>query len=149
MKIAIGSDGKSNLTGTIIEEVKKRGHEAALYGALVNDSAPWTKVACQVAKEVASGRADQGILFCWTGTGISMAANKVPGVRAALCHDAETARGARVWNDANILAMSLRSTSEEVAKEILQTWLTTQPSDKPEDKKCFQNLKELDEGKAL
>lgn len=149
MNIAIGSDGKSNLTDTIIEEVKKRGHEVSLYGALVSDCALWTKVAYQVAKEVASGRADQGILFCWTGTGISMAANKVSGVRAALCHDAETARGARVWNDANILAMSLRSTSEEVAKEILQTWLTTQPSDKSEDKECFRNLKELDEGKDL
>ena len=77
-----------------------------------------------------------------------MAANKVPGVRAALCHDAETARGARIWNDANILALSLRSTPEEIAKEILYSWFSTQPSDKPKDREAFQDLKELDEGKA-
>lgn len=85
----------------------------------------WPEVACAVGERVASGACDQGILFCWTGTGVSMAANKVPGVRAALCPDPETGRGARKWNDANVLCMSLRLTSETVAKEILDAWFET------------------------
>jgi ribose 5-phosphate isomerase B len=78
---------------------------------------------------VADGEVDEGIVCCWTGTGASIAANKVPGVRAALCHDAETARGARIWNHANVLALSLRSTSLPVAKEILDMWFNTPVKD--------------------
>ena len=122
MKIAVGSDERTHLTDFVIEELKKRGIELELLGPLAGESIQWAEVSQKVAERVADGACDQGILFCWTGTGVSMAANKVPGIRAALCADAETARGARKWNDANILAMSLRLTSPIVAKEILEAW---------------------------
>jgi ribose 5-phosphate isomerase B len=144
MKIAIGSDGKAHLTATIIEEVKARGHEVTLFGALSDDPALWPDVASRVAREVSSGKCQEGILFCWTGTGVTLAANKIYGIRAALCQDAETARGARLWNDANILAMSLRTTSEAVGKEILQAWFSTAPSQTAEDRACFEAVKQLE-----
>jgi RpiB/LacA/LacB family sugar-phosphate isomerase len=124
MKIAVGSDERTHLTDFVIEELKKRGIELELHGPLAGESIQWAEVAEKVAEKVADRICDQGILFCWTGTGVSMAANKVPGIRAALCADAETARGARKWNDANILAMSLRLTSPIVAKEILEGWFS-------------------------
>jgi ribose 5-phosphate isomerase B len=125
MKIAVGSDEYTHLTDFVIQELKKRGIELELHGPLAGESIQWAEVAQKVAERVADGACDQGILFCWTGTGVSMAANKVPGIRAALCADAETARGAKKWNDANILAMSLRLTSPIVAKEILEAWFDT------------------------
>ena len=124
MKIAVGSDERTHLTDFVIEELKKRGIELELHGPLSGKNIQWADVAQNVAERVANGNCDQGILFCWTGTGVSMAANKVPGIRAALCADAETARGARKWNDANILAMSLRLTSPIVAKEIIDAWFS-------------------------
>ncbi len=144
MKIAIGSDEKTHLTDSVIQELQKSGHQLMLHGALGTGVTLWPTVAASVAKEVTTGKAEQGILFCWTGTGISMAANKMAGIRAALCQDAETARGARTWNDANILVMSLRATSEAVAKEILRAWFDTRPSEKEEDVECFRLLKDLD-----
>jgi len=126
-RIAIGSDERSALTDAVIEELRRRGHDLSLHGALMDDDPNWPVVAKAVAERVASKKAEQGILFCWTGTGVSMAANKVPGARAALCADAETARGARKWNDANILCMSLRRTSPAVAKEMLEAWFATGP----------------------
>ena len=124
MKIAVGSDERTHLTDFVIEELKKRGIELELYGPLSGKNIQLADVAQNVAERVAKGKCDQGILFCWTGTGVSMAANKVPGIRAALCADAETARGARKWNDANILAMSLRLTSPIIAKEIIDAWFS-------------------------
>ena len=97
----------------------------------------WPKVAFEVAYKVADGTFDQAVLFCWTGTGISLAANKVKGIRAALCQDAATAAGARKWNDANILAMSIRVISEEIAKEILEAWFSNAPSEDAEDQACL------------
>src|SRR3979490_667135 len=88
---------------------------------------PWPEVGHSVGTAVSSGLADRGVVCCWTGTGVSIAANKVPGVRAALCVDAETARGARKWNDANVVALSLRLTSEQIAVEILDAFLVTDP----------------------
>lgn len=125
MKIAVGSDERTHLTDFVIEELKKKGIELELHGPLAGEPIQWAEIAEKVAERVADGACDQGILFCWTGTGVSMAANKVPGIRAALCADAETARGARRWNDANVLAMSLRLTSPIVAKEILESWFST------------------------
>jgi ribose 5-phosphate isomerase B len=93
---------------------------------------------------VAEGQAEQGIVCCWTGTGASIAANKVTGVRAALCADAETARGARTWNDANVLALSLRATSEAVLGEILDGWFATEASGDPEDRANVEHVGELD-----
>lgn len=124
MKIAIASDEKTHLTDFVIEDLKARGHEVTPLGPLAGDSLPWTLASERLAVTVAEGRADEGVLFCYTGTGASIAANKVPGIRAALCADAQTARGARWWNDANVLVMSLRATSTEVAKEILDAWFS-------------------------
>ena len=127
MKIAVGSDERTHLTDFVVEELEKKGIELELHGPLSGEPIQWAEVAERVAERVADRACDQGILFCWTGTGVSMAANKVPGIRAALCVDAETARGARKWNDANVLAMSLRLTSPTVAKEILEAWFSASP----------------------
>lgn len=127
MKIAFGADERTNLTDFLAEELAKRGHDLRLVGPPAGEEIQWTDVAEAVGRQVAAGEREQGVLCCWTGTGVSMAANKVPGVRAALCGDAETARGARMWNDANVLCLSLRAISETVAKEILDAWFDAQP----------------------
>jgi ribose 5-phosphate isomerase B len=126
MKIAVASDEKTQLTDFVIDDLKERGHNVVLLGPLADEALPWTLASEKLADVVAGGEADEGVLFCYTGTGASMAANKVPGIRAALCGDAQTAKGARWWNDANVLVMSLRATSTEVAKEILEAWYTEQ-----------------------
>jgi ribose 5-phosphate isomerase B len=129
MKIAIGSDERTHLTDFVMEELSKRGIEVEPHGLLAGEGLGWTDVAEKVSKRVAVGECDHGILFCWTGTGVCIAANKIPGVRAALCQDAKTAEGARKWNDANVLAMSLRAMSPVVATEILDAWLTALPDE--------------------
>ena len=127
MKIALGSDETNELTAFLIEELGKRGHSIVLRGPIdpTDPDVDWPLTSSHVAEMVAHGEMDEGIVCCWTGTGASIAANKVPGVRAALCHDAETARGARIWNHANVLALSLRATSVPIAKEILDAWFGT------------------------
>jgi ribose 5-phosphate isomerase B len=115
-----------------------------LFGPLDDKEEYWPEVARQVAEKVAAGEADEGILFCWTGTGISLAANKVPGIRAALCADAETARGARLWNKANILCMSLRATPEIVAKEMLDTWFGTEYEPNEVDDVCIAQVEAIE-----
>ncbi|BAY80116.1 RpiB/LacA/LacB family sugar-phosphate isomerase (plasmid) [Nostoc linckia NIES-25] len=127
MKIAIGSDERTNLTDTVLEELKRRGHEVIPFGSLADNhrEIDWPISSSKVALAVATQKVDEGIVFCWTGTGASIAANKVSGIRAALCHDAETARGARIWNHANVLVLSLRATTEAIAKEILDAWFST------------------------
>lgn len=144
MKIAIGSDERTHLTDIVVGEVRKRGHEVTLYGPLIDEDEYWPEVARQVAESVAEGAADEGILFCWTGTGISLAANKVRGIRAALCADAQTARGARLWNKANILCMSLRATSEVISKEILETWFATEYEPNEVDDACLAQVEEIE-----
>jgi len=129
MKIAVGSDERTHLTDFVIAELKNKGVDIELHGPLKGDKLEWTDVAEEVSKRVKDGSCDQGILFCWTGTGVSIAANKIPGIRAALCTDAKTAEGARKWNNANVLAMSLRATSQTVAKEILDAWFESEPDD--------------------
>ncbi|MBI2866830.1 MAG: RpiB/LacA/LacB family sugar-phosphate isomerase [Chloroflexi bacterium] len=125
MRLAVGSDERTHLTDAVVGELQRLGHQVKLLGALGEGDPLWPIVARAVAEEVVSGRCDEGVLLCWTGTGVTIAANKVPGIRAALCDDAETAAGARTWNLANVLTMSLRRTSEAVAKEILQAWFAT------------------------
>ena len=127
MKIAVGSDEKNALTDEVIEELRKKDMEVELFGPLADENVEWAEVAQQVAERVSGKECDQGILFCSTGTGVSIAANKVPGIRAALCTDSKTAAGARMWNDANILAMSLRLVSPDVAREILDAWFRSEP----------------------
>ena len=129
MKIAVGSDERTHVTDAVVEHLKGVGVDVELHGPLDDDPLDWVDVGREVGERVASGACDQGVLFCWTGTGVSIAANKVPGVRAALCGDAQTAAGARRWNDANVLAMSLRSTPEAVAKEIVDAWLEASPDE--------------------
>jgi ribose 5-phosphate isomerase B len=125
MRIAFGTDERTALTDAVCAELVERGNEVVLR---VEDD-PWPDVGRRVGEAVAAGDADRGVVCCWTGTGVSMAANKVPGVRAALCTDAETARGARRWNDANVLAFGLRLTSPEVAREMLDAFLSTDVDD--------------------
>jgi ribose 5-phosphate isomerase B len=143
LRIALGSDERSHLTEAVEADLRRRGHEVILAGPLRGDAQAWPDVARTVAESVVTGVADQGVLFCWTGTGVSMAANKVPGIRAALCGDAETARGARAWNQANVLCMSLRGTSEIVAREILDAWFSA-PSD-PGEEENIARLNAIDE----
>jgi ribose 5-phosphate isomerase B len=123
VRIAFASDEATSLCEVIKEQLRARGHRVAVVG----EGIPWPDAGRGVGEEVASGRADRGVVCCWTGTGVSIAANKVPGIRAALCTDAETARGARRWNAANVLAVGLRLTSAEVAREMLDAFLTTEP----------------------
>ncbi len=145
MKLAVGSDEKTALTDFVVEELRRGGHQVEVFGPLRGEPLGWPDVAEKVAVEVSKGRAEQGLLFCWTGTGVSIAANKVPGVRAALCWDAETAKGARLWDDANVLAMSLRSISPAVAKEILDAWFSNRPVTAGVDAELIERAKKLDE----
>jgi ribose 5-phosphate isomerase B len=127
VRVVLGSDERTDLTDAVERALRERDATVRLVGPPAGDDLPWPDVGRLVGEEVAAGRADTGVLFCWTGTGASIAANKVPGVRAALCTDAATAAGARRWNDANVLVMSLRLTSPEVAREMLDAWFTTAP----------------------
>ena len=131
MRIAAGSDEKSELTDALVAELENRGHEVVAFGPVAGreEGSDWPLVCGQVAEAVAAGEADEGIVCCWTGTGASIAANKVPGIRAALVHDAETARGARVWNHANVMALSLRATPIPIMREILDAWYDTSSSE--------------------
>jgi ribose 5-phosphate isomerase B len=127
MRIVLGSDEQTPLTDAVADDLRDRGHEVVLVGLPGGEDLGWVDVGRRVGEQVAGGGADNGVLFCWTGTGASIAANKVPGIRAALCTDAETARGARRWNDANVLVLSLRLTSPVVASEMLDAWFSTDP----------------------
>jgi ribose 5-phosphate isomerase B len=138
MRIVVGADDEGAVADTVMDELRARGHEVT-----VLNREQWPEVARKVGETVASGDADQGMLFCWTGTGTSMAANKVPGVRAALAWDPWIAEGARRWNDANVLVMSLKRTDPETAKEILDAWLAVDEPDEDERENIAQ-LAELD-----
>jgi len=127
VRIAIGSDATGAAPDAVAAALQERGHEVLLLGPLAGVDEGWADIARDVAERGARGEAEQGVLFCWTGTGVSIAANKVAGVRAALCGDAETARGARAWNDANILCLSLRTATPALAREILDAWLASSP----------------------
>lgn len=140
MKVAFGSDEATELTTAVAQELEKRGAEVVTIGPPAGDAMQWPDVGRRVGEMVATGEADTGVLFCWTGTGASIAANKVGGIRAALCTDAATAAGARRWNDANVLVMSLRLTSPTVATEMLDAWFSTEPD--PEEKDNISRLEQ-------
>lgn len=143
-KISLGSDDLYPVALFLKEELKRRGYDVLVHGSLISGKVePWPDVAKEVCRDVISGEAKTGIVICYTGTGVSIAANKIKGIRAALCYDAETARGARLWNDANVLALSGRLTSNQVAKEILDAWLSTTQIDESE-RKNIEKLKELE-----
>ncbi|HSD79470.1 MAG TPA: RpiB/LacA/LacB family sugar-phosphate isomerase [Solirubrobacteraceae bacterium] len=130
MRIAVAADERTGVADDVLAELRARGHEPVAHGALAagDERDDWAWCAEAAARDVAEGRAEQAVVCCWTGTGASIAANKVPGVRAALCADAATAAGARRWNDANVLALSLRATSRAELAEILDAWFAAVPS---------------------
>ena len=143
MRIAVSSDEVTGVAENVVQELRARGHELVAHGALTQDERDdWAWASEAAARDVAEGRAEQAVVCCWTGTGASIAANKVEGVRAALCGDAETARGARRWNDANVLALSLRTTSAPLLAEILDAWFEGEPSG---DEADVANVRHLDE----
>ena len=143
MRISIAADERTGVAESVLDELRRRGHDPIVHGALNGEERDdWAWASEATARDVAEGRADQGVVCCWTGTGASIAANKVPGVRAALCADAETARGARKWNDANVLALSLRTTSEALLEEILDGWFEGEPSCEASD---VANVRHVDE----
>jgi ribose 5-phosphate isomerase B len=144
MRISVAADELTGVADAVVEELRRRGHEPLLHGALsAEERDDWAWSSEAAARDVAEGRADQGVVCCWTGTGASIAANKVPGIRAALCGDAETARGARTWNDANVLALSLRTTSAAVLGEILDGWFEGRPSDGGDDRANIRHVDEI------
>ena len=132
MNVALGSDMPGELPQALGRWLDRRGYRVVRFGALqTGEEGPWPRVAREVGEAVARGEADCGILCCWTGTGVSIAANKVRGVRAALCSDAPTASGAREWNDANVLCLSLRATAPAIGEEILDAWFAGAPTEDP------------------
>ena len=143
MRISVAADERTGVADTLVEELRRRGHEPVAHGALEpGERDDWAWASEAAARDVAEGRAEQAIVACWTGTGCSIAANKVPGIRAALAFDAETAEGARRWNDANVLALSLRVTSEAVLSEILDAWFAGEPSTAEDD---LANIRHVDQ----
>ena len=126
MKIALCADETYPVQATLKAELDRRGHKVILFGAALDGRATsWVKTAEQAANAIARGDCDEGVFSCWTGTGVSIAANKIPGIRAALCNDPGTAAGARIWNHANVLCLSHRLLSDDMAKEILAAWFDT------------------------
>jgi ribose 5-phosphate isomerase B len=147
MRVAVAADERVGVAEVVVEELRRRGHEPLVHGALADgERDDWAWASEAAARDVAEERADQAVVCCWTGTGASIAANKVPGVRAALCVDAATAAGARRWNDANALALSLRSTSEAELGEILDAWFEAGPSNEVDDVANVEHLGEIEGG---
>jgi ribose 5-phosphate isomerase B len=147
MRIAVAADERTGVADALVDELRRRGHETLTHGALAADERPdWAWCSEAAARDVAEGRAEQAVVCCWTGTGASIAANKVPGIRAALCADAQTAAGARRWNDANVLAPSLRATSEAQLAEILDAWFAADASADPDDTANVSRLAEIEHG---
>ena len=145
MRVAVAADERVGIAETVVAELRRRGHEPVPHGALSEGEVDdWAWASEAAGRDVAEGRADQAIVCCWTGTGASIAANKVPGVRAALCGDAATAAGARKWNDANVLALSLRGTSEPELVEILDAWFASDPSGDASDVANVGHLAEIE-----
>jgi ribose 5-phosphate isomerase B len=152
VRISVAADEVTGVAERVVERLRARGHALALHGALGGgggggggggERADWAWCCEAAARDVADGRAEQAVVCCWTGTGASIAANKVAGVRAALCADAQTAAGARRWNDANVLALSLRATSDAQLDEILDAWFESAPSDEEEDRANIAHLDEI------
>jgi ribose 5-phosphate isomerase B len=145
MRIAVAADERTGVADAVVEELRRRGHEPIAHGAL-NDAErdDWAWCSEAAARDVAEGRAEQAIVCCWTGTGASIAANKVAGIRAALCVDAQTAAGARRFNDANVLALSLRATSQAQLAEILDAWFAGAASDEAGDRANVARISEIE-----
>ena len=139
MRIAFGADDDNECTQAVTGYLREAGDLEVL------SSGSWPEFARAVGQAVAAGRADFGVVMCWTGTGTSIAANKVPGVRAALAWEPWIARNARRWNDANVLALSLRTTSSAELGEILDAWFSAQPSADPGDAANLEHLRHIEQ----
>lgn len=149
MRISVSSDMDEPVARALVAELRGRGHDVVTHGALRPGADPqWAVCSEAAARDVADGTSEQAVVCCWTGTGASIAANKVPGVRAALCTDAYTADGARRWNDANVLALSLRLTSEPLLKEILDAWFAGEAGEDAEDRQNVRHIERLDQGRT-
>src|SRR3982751_1119379 len=147
MRVAVAADERVGVAEPLVEELRRRGHDPLVHGVLSDSERDdWAWAAEAAARDVVEGRAEQAVVCCWTGTGASIAANKVSGIRAALCGDAPTAEGARRWNDANVLALSLRATSEAELSEILDAWFAAAPSEEDEDRANVEHLGEIAPG---
>jgi ribose 5-phosphate isomerase B len=148
MRVSVAADERVGVAEVLLDELRRRGHEPIPHGALSDEERDdWAWASEAAARDVAEGRAEQAIVCCWTGTGASIAANKVAGVRAALCLDAQTADGARRWNDANALALSLRATSEAELAEILDAWFGGGPSGEDDDRANVEHLRQIEDGR--
>jgi ribose 5-phosphate isomerase B len=157
VRIAVAADERVGIAEDLVASLRGRGHDVLAHGALA-ETAPgadgsageeredWAWSSEAAARDVAEGRAEQAIVCCWTGTGVSIVANKVRGVRAALCADAATATGARRWNDANVLALSLRTTSQAELEEILDAWFAGEPSGEADDRANVAHLGKIEDG---
>jgi ribose 5-phosphate isomerase B len=147
MRVSVAADELTGIARVLVSELERRGHETLAHGALSDgERDDWAWASEAAARDVADGRAEQAIVCCWTGTGASIAANKVAGVRSALCADAATAAGARRWNDANALALSLRATSDAELSEILDAWFAQEPSGQDDDRANVAHLAEIERG---
>jgi ribose 5-phosphate isomerase B len=145
MRVSVAADELTGIAEALPDELRRRGHEPILHGAYADGERPdWAWASESAARDVAEGRAEQAVVACWTGTGASIAANKVAGVRAALCGDAATAEGARRWNDANVLALSLRLTSPAELGEILDAWFSATASEGPDDAQNIAHVQEIE-----
>src|SRR3954463_12903534 len=145
MRIAVAADEDTGVAGGVVAQLREGGGEPLLHGALASaERDDWAWASEAAARDVAEGRAEQAVVCCWTGTGASIAANKVRGIRAALCGDAATAEGARKWNEANVLALSLRTTSPALLDEILDAWFTAEPSLDGDDRANVEHLAEIE-----
>ena len=146
MRIAASADELTGVAHALVGELERRGHQVMAHGVLGGEGErdDWAWASEAAARDVAEGRAEQAVVCCWTGTGASIAANKVPGVRAALCGDAVTAQGARRWNDANVVALSLRTVSEAELAEILDAWFASEPSPEPDDRANIEHVSEIE-----
>ncbi len=147
MKIAVSTDERTHMVDVVLGELKKRGHDDVYFGpAEGQEPVDWPEVTLQAVEHVTEQQADEAIVMCWTGTGCTIVANKVAGIRAALCHDAETAKGARIWNHANVLALSLRATPEPVLTEILDRWFDTPYSEDDWNLRQMARLRQIERG---
>ena len=145
MRISVAADELTGVARVLVAALERRGHDTLRHGALgAGERDDWAWASEAAARDVADGRAEQAIVCCWTGTGASIAANKVDTVRAALCLDAASAAGARRWNDANALALSLRATSEAELEEILDAWFAADASDEEGDRANVSHLREIE-----
>jgi ribose 5-phosphate isomerase B len=143
-KVVVGADDLYQCAKALVEYLREKGYQVEAVGSLkTGEPEPWPTVAYEVAMSVARGEAQWGVVICYTGTGVSIVANKIYGIRAALCNDPQTARGARLWNDANVLAMSGRLVTDILAREIVDAWISVESPD-PSELDNIEKLKEID-----